>query len=452
MNNTQSSTIAKLNEELILSRSLADKFKDDATWNNRETKRYKALRNEHRESWDDLAQTNITLQANNDALEKEVQGLQAKRKAPKRVDPRYINDSDNEDGAPRRVRARAMDPTSYSRMDTEGVRPTTILSRRDHGYGARGHFDQDRGHLEAYSSREERPKYTELTDFDGNRDEWEQWRVHLETKVWTCARDFPTEQHKINYARDHCKKLAYKTIKHRALRSSTDPYLTLQELIQDLENAFGETDEHSKAINELFASSFSMKKNESFDEFLARFNSQMAGLNFDDEFKISQLRRTITDRLNYGMEHLTRCKNYRVFCDEARGVYDLDKRLDEKKKGVPRSETSRAYTTEKGPTRTGRSAPRAKPLSAPIGRLPAHVQAKIMAIGGCWKCLKPGHKKNDDDAPYKDDPPLSREQAIARLASIGAEWDGEDPAEYETDLEDTQSGDEAAHHHNHSEN
>lgn len=455
MNSSQSSTIAKLNEELLLARSLTDKFKDDAAWNSKEAQRYKGLRDQHRVRGDDLAKEAETLQADKDNLEREVQGLQAKLKTSRSNDTRYINDSDNEDGVPRRTRAHQAHDAPQYRQDTTGFRPTAILPRpRDNGpAGLFGPARED--HHEAYASREERPKYTELFDFDGDRDVWEQWRVHLETKVWTCHKDFPTEQHKINYARDHCKKLAYKTIKHRAILNASDPYLTLQELIQDLENAFGDTDERTNAINELFAPSFPMrvsKRSESFDEFLARFNSQIAGLNFDDEFKIAQLRRTITDRLNYGMKHLTRCKNYRLFCDEARGVYDLDKRMEDKRKGTARSETSRAYTTENGPTRVGRGPVRAKLPSAPIGKLPAHVQAKLIATGGCFKCLKPGHRKSDVDAPCKNDPLLSREQAIARLAGIGAEWDGEDAAEYESDLEDTQSGDECAHHHNYSEN
>ena len=62
---------------------------------------------------------------------------------------------------------------------------------------------------------------------------------------------FKTEVSKILYIRDHYKNTAYDIIKSRADLDSADPYLTASEIINDLEQNFGDFDKEGKADAEL---------------------------------------------------------------------------------------------------------------------------------------------------------------------------------------------------------
>lgn len=75
-------------------------------------------------------------------------------------------------------------------------------------------------------------------------------------------------------------------------------------MIQDLENIFREFDKVAKfdaLLNDpKFGIAVSNPK-ETLDEFLARFTSVIAPLDFTDRHKISNLRRTLSEQLRFKM-------------------------------------------------------------------------------------------------------------------------------------------------------
>ncbi len=75
-------------------------------------------------------------------------------------------------------------------------------------------------------------------------------------------------------------------------------------MIQDLENIFREFDKVAKfdaLLNDpKFGIAVSNPK-ETLDEFLARFTSAIAPLDFTDRYKISNLRRTLSEQLRFKM-------------------------------------------------------------------------------------------------------------------------------------------------------
>lgn len=84
-------------------------------------------------------------------------------------------------------------------------------------------------------------KYPDVPLFYGNgddREKWEGWRLHLESKFRQSAILYACEQDKIDYIRDHCKDTAYEVIKVKA--NPANAYFAASEMIQDLENMFGE--------------------------------------------------------------------------------------------------------------------------------------------------------------------------------------------------------------------
>ena len=79
-------------------------------------------------------------------------------------------------------------------------------------------------------------------------------------------------------------------------------------MIQDLENMFGEFDKVAKSDALSHDLKFRMavaNPKETFDEFLARFTSAIAPLDFTDRHKISNLRRTLSERLRFKMADST---------------------------------------------------------------------------------------------------------------------------------------------------
>lgn len=123
-------------------------------------------------------------------------------------------------------------------------------------------------------------KYPDVPTFYGNaddREKWEGWGLLLEFKFRQSAVLYTREQDKIDYIRDHCKETVFEVIKTKANPTSPNAYLTVLEMIQDLDNMFGEFDKVAKSDALLNDPKFGMaisNPKETFDEFLARFTKK----------------------------------------------------------------------------------------------------------------------------------------------------------------------------------
>lgn len=112
-------------------------------------------------------------------------------------------------------------------------------------------------------------------------------------------------------------------IKVRSNPLGTNPYLTAQEMTQDLDNIFGEFDRMGKADSDLHDPKFGMgmkDSKESFDAFYARFSAAIAPLDFADVHKISNLRRLISKRLRYKVSDGNQPTSFRDFVRRLRQV------------------------------------------------------------------------------------------------------------------------------------
>ena len=144
-------------------------------------------------------------------------------------------------------------------------------------------------------------------------------------------------------------------------------------------------------------------KKEIFDEFLIRFSATIIDLRFDDEMKISHLRRIMTDKLNYDTKHLTQCKDYRFFCNEVREMSRLDKNMNDKRKM-----NSTRTTIISIVFKMIKFLQRMKSISSNrfnefIERFSFHVQIKLQTKNKCFKCFKSNYRKNDVDVSCKND-------------------------------------------------
>ena len=97
LNNAQIQNIIKFNKNIILSHSQVDNFKNEIVWLNEKVKRYKNLKNQHRNKKNDLIEKIISFRVDKNALKKKIQKLQTRLKIFfKLIDSNYINDFDFE--------------------------------------------------------------------------------------------------------------------------------------------------------------------------------------------------------------------------------------------------------------------------------------------------------------------------------------------------------------------
>ena len=432
--------------------------------------RLRVRRTHYRDQAKMLAQEVATLKLDKETLEKEIQGFTRKENANLNSNQDSdMDDSDVEDIRPSRSAHRREGRTRFTSLSPERQRGHEFTRRRDVTPPLRSRLGDllsqrtDRAlpqfGAEFPQQPAQRPKeYTKLESFDGKAEDWERWRGHLRAKLLHDAWMYPTELSKIWYAREHTRSLAYDTIKHRAGDESANPYKEVEELINDLEVAFGAKNKEGKMMDKLLSVTFRMgseKKSETFEEFLLRFNNLAIPLNLSDILKMKYLRNKVNSKMRYRMTHLKNCNNLKDFVDGCRGVYDELEDLKDYGHTNPsaapplasRKRHNRERSRSWSPDR--KKAAKKPSNSYPLNRFPPHIQARLKKERRCYKCLKKGHVPTDEDAPCKHEKASSPQDAQVELAKMGIEWDGVDVEGYESE---SSRSEEDAHSHTGSEN
>ena len=243
-------------------------------------------------------------------------------------------------------------------------------------------------------------KYPDVPIFNGDRNDWESWRLHLMSKFRASAMLYPSEQDKIEYIRDHCRSTAFDVIKARADLDSDDPYVSAKEMLEDLHSMFGDLDKVARCDAQLHTPSFAMKTNETFDEFYTRFSSTIAPLRYSDIHKISSLKRLIAPKLRYQISDGTTPSSFRQFVERLRQC-DLDLRLAEQRARYLDDDDDDVTFLKESPLRPE--------------EYPEDFKAKLKQLGLCLRCLTPGHRPKSTPA-CQQATPLTYEEAKAVLA------------------------------------
>ena len=393
-----------------------------------EVARIRLRRDEHRKNSELRFEQVQSLRFDKENLQKQLDGFLRKT----RTDPLAMDRDSDEDHQPRQPLG----------QDYRNPYQPRVLQRPDaNQFGPpMGRFPQQE--LPAAPKH----KYPELPLFYGEAEEWEHWKAHLITKVQTDYGDFPSEWHKINYARDRTKSTARDTIWYRAKPDSKEPFVYLEELIEALEEVYGEQDEdrERKLLQELFKPSFAMgatDKNETLERFIARYNSTISTLGMKDTQKIVHLKRNLSKSYLDRAWHLSGVNKYKTYVDGLRAVghdtklHEEDKNTSKSTSVRPRgyrasaSETARKEGGYKRPAGVAgdRGPRRAQTMSVEAFRkLPSHVQTRLRKEGRCFKCGEKGHIASDPKAPCVDAPHITREKAEAVLSEMGIEYKEED--------------------------
>lgn len=205
----------------------------------------------------------------------------------------------------------------------------------------------------------------------------------------------------MDYIRDHCKSTAFDVIKSRCFKSLINPYVTPEEVLQDLNNMFGEFDPYGTADATLHDPDFKMKKNETFDEFLTRYTSIIAPLQLREQQQISHLTRTITPRLRWHTIS-TKPTSFQTYVQLLRQC-DLNIRLADKEHKRYHETHTAGHTDHNDGYSTDQSG---RSLGSKRGYHGANqhseeVLEQLRLEGKCFRCRQPGHMAMDLDAPCR---------------------------------------------------
>lgn len=268
------------------------------------------------------------------------------------------------------------------------------------------------------SSSKQSEKYPDLPEFRGEEDadEYEAWKLHAYSKIRKSSSMFPFEQDKIDYVRDRCKRSAFVVVQNRASHKSEDPYPTLEDMFEDLDQAFGNINEEEINEETLHGANFQMgvaKKNETLDEFITRFRKTIRPLtkSMTQKQLAAAFRRNLSKRLQGRLADGT---TYNTLAEIITKVKKINVQLiatygEEKEEGR-KSNRQR----DKGEKKAREKAV----YDSRNPRRPSELFRKLINEGICIKCGEKGHKNRDDQAPCKDKKPLSNEEIQAKISSI----------------------------------
>lgn len=237
-------------------------------------------------------------------------------------------------------------------------------------------------------------KYPDVPYFYGEKEKWDEWRFHLDSKFRQSAVLFPSEKDKMDYIRDHCKSIAFDVLKARADPLSEDPYNTTKEMISELHSMFGDYDKLAKNDALLHDPAFAMKKKEAFDEFYARFSATIAPLGYSESHKIAALRRLITLKLRSRIAGIS-SSSFRSVVEHLRKTDQDLRQLEAMHVDV---EEIDEQEFKSGPS----------PYSEQL-------KDQLKKEGRCFKCLGYGHRPNQTEACMASKA-LSFEEAKAIVA------------------------------------
>lgn len=227
-------------------------------------------------------------------------------------------------------------------------------------------------------------------------------------------------------------------IKTRANFKYFNPYKTAEEAIEELDNHFGIYDKITKANAELQDPKFAMgvvNKNETFEEFYTRFTSTIAPLKLSEAVRIINLTRLLTTRLRYRLTGMV-YKNFRDIVEFVRKL-DMDLRLVDNtttrndKKDNKKGQSSGGGGGSNQDSRPPNSRNNSKTTSRRGYTYPQQLMDRLRKEERCFKCLKPGHRSGDNDAPCKNADPLNKEQVEVMLKTAGIEFSEDESPEPE---------------------
>lgn len=126
---------------------------------------------------------------------------------------------------------------------------------------------------ERMSIKEVNSRVPEPFVFKGSRNDFPSWFMRLKYRLAEAAHLYPTERQKLHYILSRTEGSGAGPITARMKDDSPHPYVRADEMLKDLQAAFGSFDSAQRAQRTVKAKDFPMRHNEDIDEFYTRFMS-----------------------------------------------------------------------------------------------------------------------------------------------------------------------------------
>ena len=245
------------------------------------------------------------------------------------------------------------------------------------------------------SGRAWRAKYPDPEKFKGEfnsegelTQDWERWYSQVIAKL-DHDYDGADERDKVNYVRDRTESNAFNEIRERAIAGSTNPYDTINELLEDLETAYGDIDREGTAIAKLTAGKLQQSKKEPISQWASRFKAACRRGDINDRTMRSYALQNIDKEY---LTHFQMGGDREPFEHAINRLRKAERELNLVAKG-PATATTKKTTgggvtgsTSGGAKKTTSGAPRINKC----GRTDDQV-TKCMKKGLCLRCLEKGH-------------------------------------------------------------
>ena len=265
------------------------------------------------------------------------------------------------------------------------------------------------------------PRYPDISDYHGKASEdLEQWTAAADTKFTRSWANFPTEWSKIEYLRDHCKDTAYSVVKLRALRRSENPYLTAEQLINDLELNFGMSNEDRKAaaLQKLTSGDCKQKQNEGASEWLARYNLTATEAQLDQATRRFYALQNLNSSYKTSATQNARTgESWSEFCARLR---QLEKDIAAAYGNGNSNGNNNKDKKKDGKSDKGGKSSRDNNYHRPKEQFKIIMEKKL-----CARCLKPGHIPSSPEAPCRDKKMATWDKALEiHAADTESQQDG----------------------------
>ena len=202
-----------------------------------------------------------------------------------------------------------------------------------------------------------------------------------------------------------------------------NPYTRAEEVWEDLDNAFGDSDKVATAEMKLASPDFPMKPAETFDHFLTRFTSVTNRITYlSPKAKIRTLRDNITRRLQAKITGI-RTSDLKEIINEIRR-HDIElRRMNDIKKDATDAKDSRKRKDTNSKDKNN-DAPDKRPRNESTDpgykgkentKRTKELKDKLIQLGACWRCGHKGHRSRDQNAPCYGKPTLTNEEMKSLL-------------------------------------
>lgn len=195
-------------------------------------------------------------------------------------------------------------PESESNGQTEAMNPQTFSLEQMQALLQAVQQQGDQGH---------RPKerMPTLVEFDGNRKDWESWKLVAESKIRIDGAVMGSEMDQLDYVHSRLRKEAANMVGAFVKARREAGSGSAEDLLKYMEGIYGDPDRVDRALSQLHR--LRQRPEEQFSAFLPRFETLLAeagGAGFPAAVQIAYLRESINEEMSRALIGLALPKEY----------------------------------------------------------------------------------------------------------------------------------------------